>query len=294
MLKLFLVSGLLASLGLSSAALADRETQAARFYEDALVRYGRNDVQGTIVQSKNALQQDLRLVSAHILIGQAYLKAGQRHAAERALLDAERLGVDRTETALPMAEALFDQGKHRAVLDRGMAEGLAAESRARLLTLRGRAFMELLDYESADKALTEAEATDPGAVAVVVARATLALNSGQLDAARQLAERVVARAPNDAAASNILASIHHVQGGASTKRGRVSRARCSSSPTFRRAHRPRLAQPRHRRRQGGGLRSGRHAKGQDYRPAGVLPARDVVRPPGQRQTGARIPVLHPA
>lgn len=232
-------------------------------------------------------------MSAHILIGQAYLKAGQRHAAERALLDAERLGVDRTETALPMAEALFDQGKHRAVLDRGMAEGLAAESRARLLILRGRAFMELLDYESADKALTEAEATDPGAVAVVVARATLALNSGQLDAARQLAERVVARAPNDAAASNILASIHHVQGGVDKAREGFTRA-LQLKPDFstRASAAPRSTSTPGR--QGGGLRSGRHAKGQDYRPAGVLPTRDVVRPPGQRQTGARIPVLHPA
>lgn len=224
MLKLVLVAGLFASLSLSPAAFADRETQAARFYEDALARYGRNDVQGAIVQSKNALQQDPRMVSAHLLIGQAYLKVGQPHAAERALLDAERLGVDRTETAVPIAEALVEQGKYQAILDRGLVEGLAAGARARLLTLRGRAFMELRDYESADKALTEAEATDPGAVAVVVARATLALNRGQLDAARQLAERAVARAPNDAAAWNILASIHHVRGGVDKAREGYTRA----------------------------------------------------------------------
>ena len=212
MLKFFLMAGLLVGLGVSPLAQADRETQAARYYEDALARYGKNDIQGAIVQSKNALQQDPRMVTAHLLIGQAYLKAGQPGAAERALLDAERLGVDRTETALLMAEALYGQGKFRAVLDRGMAEGQAAGPRARLLTLRGRAFMELGEYEAAGKALQEAEMIDPAALPVVVARATLALNQGQLDAARQLAERAVAMAPGDAGAWNILASIYHVQG----------------------------------------------------------------------------------
>lgn len=212
MMKFVLIAGLLASLSQPLAAHADRETQAARYYEDALARYDKSDTQGAIVQLKNALQRDPRMVSAHLLIGQAYLKAGQPQAAERSLLDAERLGVDRTETALPLAEALFDQGKYQAVLDRGIAEGLPVGTRARLLTLRGRAFMELREYESAGKALAEAEVIDPASVSVVVTRATLALNQGQLDTARQLAERAVSMAPGDAGAWNILASIHHVQG----------------------------------------------------------------------------------
>ena len=193
-------------------AHADSAERASRYYEDALVRMERNDTKGSILQLKNALQQDPRMVSAHLLIGRAYLKAGQPDAAERSLQDAERLGVDRSETAVLMAEALFDQAKFRAVLDRGMTDGLATADRIRLLTLRGRSYMELGEYEAANKTLLEAEATVPGTLAVIVARATLALNQGQLVAARQLAEQAVAKGPNDADAWNILASVHHVQG----------------------------------------------------------------------------------
>ncbi len=191
---------------------ADRTEKASVYYEDARVRMTHNDTKGAIVQLKNALQHDPRMVAAHLLIGQAYLKAGQPGAAERSLMDAERLGVDRTETALPMARALFEQLKFRAVLDRGMAEGLSAASRVSLLTLRGQAFMELGEYDSAGKAMQEAESIDPAALNVIVARATLELARGEPDAARRLAERAVTLGPGDADAWNILASVRHVQG----------------------------------------------------------------------------------
>ncbi len=191
---------------------ADRADKASAFYEDALVRMERNDAQGAIIQLKNALQADPRMVTAHLLIGQAYLKVGQPDAAERSLQDAEKLGVDRTETALLMAEALFEQGKFRAVLDRGLADGLTSATRVKLLTLRGRAYMELNEYEAAGKAMREAESIDQATLPVVVARATLALNQGQVDDASRLAERAVAMEPGDASAWNILASVRHVQG----------------------------------------------------------------------------------
>jgi len=191
---------------------ADRDGTAARYYEDALARYGRDDSQGAIIQLKNALQQDSRMVAAHLLIGQAYLKNGQPDAAERSLMDAERLGVARTETAPLLAQALFDQGKFRALLDRGITEGLLPSAKVQLLILRGRSYMELGEYEPAGKALLEAEAIDSVSLPVIVARATLALNQGQLDNARKLADRAVALGSGDAFAWNTLASVYHLQG----------------------------------------------------------------------------------
>lgn len=206
-----LLTVLLAGALLAPPAFSDSAVEASRYYENALTRYGKNDTQGAIIQLKNALQKDPRMIAAHLLIGQAYLKNGQPGAAERSLLDAERLGVDRIETALHMAQALFEQGKFQNVLDRGMVSGLAPAARASLLTLRGRAYMELGEHEAADKALRDAESIDSSG-AVIVARATLDLNRGRLDAARELAERAVAQGPDDAGAWNVLASVHHVQG----------------------------------------------------------------------------------
>lgn len=194
------------------AFAADRADKASAFYENALVRMERNDAQGAIIQLKNALQNDPRMVTARLLIGQAYLKAGQPGAAERSLVDAEKLGVDRTETALLMAEALFEQGKFRAVLDRGMTDDLTPATQVKVLTLLGRAHMELNEYEAAGKAMQEAESIDPAALQVVVARATLALNQGQIADASRLAERAVVMDSADASAWNILASVRHVQG----------------------------------------------------------------------------------
>ena len=64
-----MLAGLLVGLGVSPLALADRETQAARYYEDALMRYERRDDAGAIIQLKNALKEDARMLPALVLLG---------------------------------------------------------------------------------------------------------------------------------------------------------------------------------------------------------------------------------
>jgi hypothetical protein len=47
-------------------ALAQKnDTKAARFYEDALVRYEKKDLPGAIIQLKNALQIDKNMLPVH-------------------------------------------------------------------------------------------------------------------------------------------------------------------------------------------------------------------------------------
>ncbi|MDB5923693.1 MAG: repeat:Tetratricopeptide 4, partial [Betaproteobacteria bacterium] len=59
------VSGLLVAY-LTSAAAATPQ-KAASFYEDALRRFERQDTSGAVIQLKNALQQDRRMLPAHLL-----------------------------------------------------------------------------------------------------------------------------------------------------------------------------------------------------------------------------------
>ncbi len=94
---------LIALLAVGSNALvapvhaADRATRASEFYEDALARMQKGDANGAVVQLKNALQQDNKMLPALVLLGEAYLKTGAPLGAERVLADAERLGADRSQ-----------------------------------------------------------------------------------------------------------------------------------------------------------------------------------------------------
>ena len=113
-----------ALLALSPSAAFGTPERASKFYDDAVARYERGDAAGAIIQLKNALQQDPKLLAAHALLGKAHLANGDAAAAEDTLEKALQLGVDRSEIAIPLARALAAQGKHRAVLERFPAEAV--------------------------------------------------------------------------------------------------------------------------------------------------------------------------
>ena len=57
------------------------QDEAAKYYEDGLTRFEQNDVDGAIIQLKNALQQDKNMLPVHVLLGKALLAAGDAAAA---------------------------------------------------------------------------------------------------------------------------------------------------------------------------------------------------------------------
>ena len=113
----------------------------AGFYEDALVRYERQDYAGAILQLKNSLQQDKDQIAVQLLLGKALLANSEVSAAEIALGEALRLGVDRAEVVVPLAQSLVSQGKHRslAIDPRLSVEGLPAQIRFTLLLVKAAA-----------------------------------------------------------------------------------------------------------------------------------------------------------
>ena len=143
----------------SSPGRADNE--AAAYYEDALTRFERNDLEGTIVQLKNALQEDPKLMAAQVLLGKAHLRKADPAAAQTALEKALELGVSRSEVAVPLAQALYEQGKYRDLLDRLLPDTTATQAqRAELLVLRGHAFKMLGEFEEAAQSYRRARAAE--------------------------------------------------------------------------------------------------------------------------------------
>jgi putative PEP-CTERM system TPR-repeat lipoprotein len=205
-----LVAGTLIS-GAGTPALAQADN-ASRFYEDALVRYEKNDVAGAVIQLKNALQQDPKLLPAYVLLGKAHLKQGEPGPAEVAFNQAVQLGVDRTVVAVPLAQAWFDQGKYQHLLENATGEGLNPSQRLEILLLRAAAQAELREFADAAQTLDQARRIDPTSGPVATAHAMLMLHSGNLPAAVKSADEAVRLATTDPQAWFTKGSVAHATG----------------------------------------------------------------------------------
>lgn len=204
--RIYLFSGCLI------AQLASAAQPEANYYEDALRRFDAQDVKGAIVQLKNALQQNPRLLPAQVLLAESYLITGSPAAAEVALEAAEKLGADRVVTAPKFAQAYIRQFKYQLLLDRVSPQGLPPVQAAEVLIQRSAARIGLGQLKQAEEDLRQAARLSPDSVAVKVAQGTLALQKGDMQNAQDLADKAVALGPNDAGVWNLKASIAHLRG----------------------------------------------------------------------------------
>lgn len=210
------LSVLLASLLLASgAAMAQAEGgKAARFYEDALKRYELRDYGGAIIQLKNALQLDKSQLSVHLLLGKALLANSEVANAEFELSEALRLGVNRAEVAVPLAQALVAQGKQAQIFDdaRLQPSGLPAGVQLKLLLVRASAYSDVGDPRSALKSIGDARALDAADPATWLAEVPLRIRAGQFKEALAVAEQAIKLDPSSSEAAYQKASVLHVQG----------------------------------------------------------------------------------
>lgn len=202
------------------------DPQAARLYEDALKRYEQRDVAGAIVQLKNALRADRRMLQVHLLLGRALLDASDVVAAEVAFNEALRLGVDRAEVVLPLARAVLAQGQREPLFDdaRFSLQGLPAGTRAALLLLQATAHADLGRPREALQAIEQSRELAPGTAASFLAEVPIRVRLRQFDQAAAAAERAVALAPQQAEAHYLAGTVAHVQSRLSLALEHYSRA----------------------------------------------------------------------
>ncbi|MEC5397995.1 XrtA/PEP-CTERM system TPR-repeat protein PrsT [Uliginosibacterium sp. H1] len=197
MLPLLMAATVLASVPAAVQA-AGNPDKAAAFYEDALVRFNRADYAGAVIQLKNTLQQDSRMLAAHLLLARSLIQMGELSTAEVALVTASSLGVARSEIAPLMARALYGQAKFQQVIERVQPTDLPAAARLEVLVLRGSAYSELGDNQAAARSLDEARSLDPNSVAVLLADSSLQLKLRRVDAALALTDKALSIAPANA------------------------------------------------------------------------------------------------
>jgi putative PEP-CTERM system TPR-repeat lipoprotein len=199
-----LLPSLLAALLISipTVGLAQDAAKAAKFYEDALKRYEANDIPGTIIQLKNALQADKSQLSVHVLLGRALLANSQPAAAEVAFADALRLGVNRAEVAVPLAMALNAQGRQPQMLDdpRLSPAGLPPGVQQPLMLERALAQSDMGDLKAALATVLEARAVNINNPDSWTAEIPLRVRARQFNEALAAADQALKLSPDNAEA----------------------------------------------------------------------------------------------
>jgi putative PEP-CTERM system TPR-repeat lipoprotein len=193
-------------------ALAGDPAKAAAFYEDGLSRYQRGEWGAAVVQLKNALQQDAKLLSAHVLLGRALLEQSEFPAAEAAFGQALKLGVSPVEIAVPRARLLMALGRGKQLLREISPAGLYGDDLVEVLTLRAKAHAMEGDDTEAMAGFQAAIDTDRGAVRPYVDLVPFLIQRGEVDAAEARVTTLLEFAGEDARAWNLRASLAHVRG----------------------------------------------------------------------------------
>lgn len=183
--------------------------KAARYYEDALQKYENNEMPAAVIQLKNALQQDSKMLAAHLLLGKALLKNSDLKGAEAAFEEALRQGVNRGEVALPLGQLYLALGRPEAVIEKIPATGLPTPLQVEVLTMRGNAYAELGKGNLATQSFESARVLDPKSPSPLIAEVPTLLAAGKIDLAKERANKAIELAPNNAYAWNMKASVLH-------------------------------------------------------------------------------------
>lgn len=192
---------------------ADNDKMANSFYEDAVTQFNEQKYEAAIIQLKNALQKNPRLLPALVLLGQAHLKAGNYAAAETTLKDAGELGADPSLLAIPLAKSYMAQFKHDIFLAQSLPK-LPKKILAELLVLRAQAALEIGNDKAFLDALSEAENIDPNAAELLATKATRAMQLGELAEAEKIIDRLLDLYPRSPDSWIAQASLKQLQGDA--------------------------------------------------------------------------------
>ncbi|MDH3461128.1 MAG: PEP-CTERM system TPR-repeat protein PrsT [Burkholderiaceae bacterium] len=195
-------------------AEAAPNTDAARYYQDALGRYEKRDISGAIVQLKSALQHDKSMLPVHVLLGKALLSNGDVVAAEVAFNEALLLGVNRAEVIVPLAQATLAQGKQAFLLEhpRFNPAGLPAAVQVQLYLLRSSALSDLGKPREALSAIEAARTVDASSADVWLAEVPVRIRDEQFSEAMAAVDKALSIAPDSAEAWYQKGAVAHVLG----------------------------------------------------------------------------------
>lgn len=194
LLRAVTLAALTALLPLQAPASPER---AAAHFDAALKAFDKNDYPAASIHLKNALQEDSKMLAAHMMLGRILVGVGEFKAAEASLEEALRLGVSKLEVAPLLGQVYLQLGEPRKVLETFPVTGVPPGQLAAILTLRGQAHGMMGSMREAADAFAEAKRADPKAAQPYIAEAPMLLRAGERDKARAAVLKGTELAPSN-------------------------------------------------------------------------------------------------
>ena len=176
-------------------AAIDRE-RSQEFYEEALTGFKAEEYSTTIIQLRNALQQDPDNLPARILLGETLLREDQPRAAIKELEKALSLGGDENLVLVPLARAYMETAQPQLVITGLVPEGHTPTVDGELHLLQAAAYSMLGNRKLSEDAYLTAGVLLPVDPRPLVGRANIALRRGKRDKADKLIGQAIALAPD--------------------------------------------------------------------------------------------------
>ncbi|MGH6636171.1 MAG: XrtA/PEP-CTERM system TPR-repeat protein PrsT [Gammaproteobacteria bacterium] len=193
-------SGFTATVVLMASLMAGCDTGSQLSPQEYVKRardfYTKGEINATVIELKNALQEEPDLAEARWLLGKAYLDLGDGVAAADELGRAHRLGFAQAQHRSLMLRALLLQQKYQEVLGETAAnkgQTLSTEG----LQLRGEALLGLNRPQEAKKAFNSVLTSQPDSLEAKFGLARIALAEGSLDQAEHIIAAALKASPDN-------------------------------------------------------------------------------------------------
>lgn len=205
-------TALIAALALSPISQAAFTKQdIPNLYEQALIELDKGETASAEIHLKNALQVDPEFLAGHVLLGETYLEQGRPALAQKQLERGLELGADPQLIMEPLANALLAQKKFYPLLDNIYPADFSASLNANILVYRGRAYLELAQYDEAELAFRDAARVDVTNLSALLGQARVHLARHDFERASSIAEKAMVTEPDNAEVWYLVGSIAHAQ-----------------------------------------------------------------------------------
>ncbi|GLX78213.1 hypothetical protein tinsulaeT_15530 [Thalassotalea insulae] len=193
-------------------SLSVRGETADQLYEEALQAFNQKEYAQSIVLLKNTMFENPRHLSGRILLGKTYLLLSEFANAEKQFKQALTDGADSSQILIPLGQSLLLQGKYQELLDTLTVTEQTTLIATEIFSLRGRAFLELTQYDLAKDAFDSAIARGPQEAVGYLGLAILALKQGNISVADKWIDKVFELEPDNAEALQLKGDIYYQQG----------------------------------------------------------------------------------
>ena len=158
----------------------------------------KGDIKASLIELKNALQQNPKNSEARLLLGELYDEVGNGEAAEKELINAQQLGVSGPYLQKLLGRALLLQHRYADVLS--TLEKIDVISQPELLVLLGKARYGMGNSVQARAAYNQALVLQPDDSAALLGLAALDIDAGDKRSAQDKVTKVLAHDKNHAEA----------------------------------------------------------------------------------------------